>query len=487
MLSSTSVVLCSVIAFAIISLTHYVHKWRNPTCKGQLPPGSMGFPIIGETIQLLVPSKSIDMPYFIRKRIARYGPIFRTSLVGQRVVISSDPEFNYFIFQQEGKMVEFWYMDTFEAVHGDANSRAINIAHIHKYIRNLTLSYFGTEVLKEKLISKVEILANQYLQDWSTKSSIEVKDSIAMMMVDYVCKELFNYTPSADSKDIAKVATSFLKGIMCIPLNVPGTAFHKFLRDQKAFLKLMNQVLNKRRASPKNRYGDLLDKIIDDMEKEDFMTEEFATLIMFGGVVATTEGISASLTLAMISLTQHARVLQELQEEHCAILKTRENTDSLLTWKEYKSMTFTNQVINETLRMSGVAPGLLRRVMKDIHINGYTIPKGWTVMVVPSAVQMNPDMFKDPLIFNPYRWNDPAYPIPPKSFIPFGGGSRNCSGAEFSRAVMSVFLHVLVTKFSWKKIKGGDLARNPCMSFGDGFHVKITANESDVKAHIHAQ
>ncbi|KAI3977862.1 hypothetical protein MKX01_036702 [Papaver californicum] len=415
MLSTASVVLYSLGALAIVILTHFVYKWRNPTCKGQLPPGSMGFPIIGETIQLLVPSKSIDMPYFIRKRIARYGPIFRTSLVGPRVVISSDPEFNYFIFQQEGKMVEFWYMDTFEAVHGDANSRAINIGHIHKYIRNLTLSYFGTEVLKEKLLSKVEILTTS-------------------MMVDYVCKELFNYIPSTDSKDIAKVATSFLKGIMCVPLNIPGTAFHKFLRDQKALLKLMNQVLNKRRASlKKNHYGDLLDKIIDDMEKEDFMTEEFATLIMFGGVVATSEGISASLTLAMISLTQHPRVLQELQDEHYAILKGRENTDSLLTWKEYKSMTFTNQVINETLRMSGVAPGLLRRVIKDIHINGYTIPKGWTVMVVPSAVQMNPDKFKDPLIFNPYRWNDPASPIPAKNFIPFGGGSRNCSGAEFSR------------------------------------------------------
>ena len=33
-----------------------------------------------------------------------------------------------------------------------------------------------------------------------------------------------------------------------------------------------------------------------------------------------------------------------MQEEHEAILRRRENPDSGLTWKEYKSMTFTFQV-----------------------------------------------------------------------------------------------------------------------------------------------
>ncbi|CAL2279872.1 unnamed protein product [Prunus armeniaca] len=46
----------------------------------------------------------------------KYGPIFRTSLADRQVVITADPEFNNYIFQQEGRMVELWYLDTFSKI-----------------------------------------------------------------------------------------------------------------------------------------------------------------------------------------------------------------------------------------------------------------------------------------------------------------------------------------------------------------------------------
>ena len=35
---------------------------------------------------------------------------------------------------------------------------------------------------------------------------------------------------------------------------------------------------------------------------------------------------------------------------------------------------------------------------------GYTIPAGWAVMVCPPAVHLNPEIYEDPLAFNPWRW-----------------------------------------------------------------------------------
>lgn len=47
----------------LVTLCYYVHpvnKWRNPKCNGVLPPGSMGFSLIGETLQLIIRSYSLD-------------------------------------------------------------------------------------------------------------------------------------------------------------------------------------------------------------------------------------------------------------------------------------------------------------------------------------------------------------------------------------------------------------------------------------------
>ncbi|XP_026398384.1 cytochrome P450 87A3-like [Papaver somniferum] len=101
----------------------------------------------------------------------------------------------------------------------------------------------------------------------------------------------------------------------------------------------------------------------------------------------------------------NSRSDNEKQEEHEAIFRRKENVDASLTWKDFKSMAFTSQVLNETFRMANIAPGIPRRVIKDIHINGYVIPKGWTLMVVATAIHMNPKKFDDPHIFNPWRWN----------------------------------------------------------------------------------
>ncbi|KDP29665.1 hypothetical protein JCGZ_18827 [Jatropha curcas] len=42
----------------------------------------MGLPLLGETLQLLLPRYSLDLHPFIRKRIQRYGPIFRSNVAG---------------------------------------------------------------------------------------------------------------------------------------------------------------------------------------------------------------------------------------------------------------------------------------------------------------------------------------------------------------------------------------------------------------------
>lgn len=136
---------------------------------------------------------------------------------------------------------------------------------------------------------------------------------------------------------------------------------------------MFRDMLKERHDSPETQHGDFLDQIANDMDKEKFLSEDFSVQLVFGGLFATFESISAVLALAFSLLSDNPSVLQELtvcrqslsnnfnypessiqnfimtilvliQAEHEAIVKNREDPNSPLTWDEYKSMTFTLQV-----------------------------------------------------------------------------------------------------------------------------------------------
>ncbi|KAI3859651.1 hypothetical protein MKX03_031165 [Papaver bracteatum] len=465
------------VALGAIGFTHYAYRWKNPKCKsGKLPPGSMGFPLIGETIEFLIPSYSLDNPPFIKKRVARYGKLFKTSLAGKKMVLTTDPEISNYIFMEEGKSVDLWYMESFNRFIGDGLISSSSSAYIHKYLKNLVINHVGIESLKEKLLPKIELIVHRALNDWSTQLSVEVKECTSIMVIELAFKELLGYDSSKTTQNLVRMLSEFVKGFMGIPLNVPGTNFHRCMKIQKKVLQLMKDILRERQNSTEKPKGDFLDQLIDDLKKEEFMSEELAAAVMTALLFGSFETVSTAFRLAMMFLTdqQAPLIVKELLKEHQTIINSRENVDSPLTWREYKSMAFTAKVINETVRMTNNLPGLARKANKDVHINGYVIPKDWIIIVVQVGIHMDPDIFKDPLSFNPWRWNDIGPNVIGKSFIPFGGGKRNCAGTEFFRVLMSIFLHVLVTKYSWTKVKGGQSVRSPSLYVKDGFHIKIS-------------
>ena len=416
-------------------------QWQTPSRFNGIPTHWRDHPVFH-------PKQVLGRSSFIKKRMKKYGPLFCTNLAGRPVVVSSDPDFNYYIFQQEGKLVELWYMDSFARLVGlDPSQSITSTGYIHKYVKNLALAHIGTEALKDGLLSKAEDMIRTRLHDWSKLPAFEFKACVSSMIFDFTATTLFGYDFKMKGAHFSEKFTNIVHALIAFPLNIPGTTFHKCLKDQKEAMKLIRDVLKEKKASSKTLEGDFLDKMVDDMKNEKFLSDDFVVFVVFGFLLASFETISSTLTLAIKLLIEHPLVMQELIEEHEAILKNREDPNSGISWKEYKSMTFTHQVINEALRLASVAPGILRRAIKDIQVNGYTIPAGWTIMVVPAALQLNPNTFVDPLTFNPWRWKDVGVGVVAKNFIPFGGGSRLCVGAEFTKVLMTTFFHVLVTNY----------------------------------------
>ncbi|XP_068650461.1 cytochrome P450 87A3 [Aristolochia californica] len=460
-------------AFLVICVTHWIYRWRNPRSSGRLPPGSMGLPLLGETLHFFAPNDSSDVPPFVRERMKRYGPVFKTSLVGRPVVVSTDPEFNHYVFQQEGRLFQSWYPDTFTEIFGRQNVGSLH-GFMYKYLKNMVLNLFGPESLKEKLLPEIEKTAQRNLSEWSRQSTVELKEATATMIFDLTAKKLISYDPATSSENLRANFVAFIQGLISFPLDIPGTAYHKCLQGRKNAMNMLKAKLAERLATPDKQYGDFFDYVVQELKKErTVLTEAIALDLMFVLLFASFETTSLALTATVKFLTENPSVLELLTEEHETIRRKRENPDSGLTWKEYKSLTFTAQVINETVRLANIVPGIFRKTLQDIQIKGFTIPAGWAVMVCPPAVHLNPDTYKDPLVFNPSRWEGTETNGASKHFMAFGGGMRFCVGTDFTKLQMAVFLHCLVTKYRWRPIKGGDMVRTPGLTFPHGFHIQL--------------
>ncbi|KAL5792484.1 hypothetical protein ACOSP7_001078 [Xanthoceras sorbifolium] len=460
------------VALLVVFISYFVHAWSNPKSNGKLPPGSMGLPIIGETLHFFSSHSLYEVSPFFKKRMNRYGPMFKTSLFAQKMVVSTDPDINYKLFQQENQNLLFWFSGSFTKMIGEEKLLAGH-GSIHKYVKNLLLHFVGAENLKAKLLPEMDIATQRRLQIWARHGSVDVKDDCGQMIFESFAKRLISYDTANDTMKLGANLKAFMDGLISFPLNIPGTAFHASMQGHKRSMKAMQDIYNERKASKVSK-NDFLDHLLEEMKKENtFLDESNAVKLLYGILFAAFEATSQAITLVTKFLCEQPDVLAELTKEHEELLKRRVDENSPFTWEEYKSLTFTHMVINETIRLGNIAPGIFRKVVKDLEINGYTIPAGWIFMAALPVVHLSSDKYENPFTFNPWRWQGKELNSGSKNFMGFGIGVRLCVGAEYAKLQVALYLHYLITKYRWSLIKGGDVVKKPVNMFPNGLHIKI--------------
>ncbi|PWA96012.1 cytochrome P450 [Artemisia annua] len=298
-------------ALFVVSVTHWVYRWKNPECNGTLPPGSMGWPLLGETLEFFATNRTWDTPPFIKKRIERYGSIFRTSLVGLQVIVSTDSEFNYMVFQQEGQSLESWYPESLTKIFGTRNLGSLH-GNLHKFLKNMILTIVSPESLK-KMFSDIESVATKNMKGWASKETVEMKTAVADMIFELMGKKLISYDQEKSSENLRENFGAFIQGLITFPLDIPGTAFHKCLQGRKRVMKILENMLKERRAKPNIVKTDFFDYVIEELKQDDtILTEEVALDLMFALLFANFETTSQAITVAIKLLSDNPRALKEL-------------------------------------------------------------------------------------------------------------------------------------------------------------------------------
>ncbi|XBI86033.1 hypothetical protein VPH35_094059 [Triticum aestivum] len=461
-------------------LLHWVYRWINPVCNGVLPPGSMGVPIIGETFDFLKASPSLDIPDFLKLRMKRYGPVFKTSLLGQPVVISTDAEVNRFVFQHEDTLFSIGYPWVVTKIFGEKSIQAFH-GSIHKFVRRCTFTLLGLQSLREVLLPEMEGAVRERLAAWATMPSVDVRGGAPDLLFEMVTRRCIGFD-STKSRQLRDKFDALFSGLFSFPIYFPGTPFYRCMQARKNVQKILRDTLAERLSTPGKKHGDLLDVIVQELQGEGpLISESFAVDLVSTLLFSSVFTLSGIIAVAFKSLHDNPDVVHALQKENPAMLKDRKGGCSGLTWEEYKSLTFTNQVTNEIIRISNAVVGIFRRTLTDVQVNGYTIPAGWQVIVNPMAVHLNEELFEDPLKFNPWRWLDESKRSTMlKNFLPFGAGIRACPAAEFVKLFVTLTLHILVMEYRWEEIKGADAFRSADVMFPLGYHIRLRTQDDKI-------
>lgn len=138
-------------------------------------------------------------------------------------------------------------------------------------------------------------------------------------------------------------------------------------------------------------------------------------------------------TIWSLSRPEHREFQQKLIDEVRNIPEDSLNENGIPKAEVTDRLTYVDAVIKESLRLYAPLPGTEPRSLgKPATIDGYTIPPRTVVSISPYALHRNPEVFKDPLKFNPDRWLDNSQDAVEmkKWFWAFSSGGRMCIGMQ---------------------------------------------------------
>ncbi|EPS59552.1 hypothetical protein M569_15253, partial [Genlisea aurea] len=268
---------------------------------------------------------------------------------------------------------------------------------------------------------------------------------------EILVKVLLSIDPGREMDALKRDFEEYIKGLICLPINLPGTRLHKSLKAKKGLLRAVNRIVESRKkgqtttSDEEGRSEDLLDVLLRDGDRE--MESVSGNIIEM--MIPGEETMPTAITLAVKFLTDNPLALACLLEENMELKRRKDDSKEEYSWTDYLSLRFTQNVISETLRLGNIINAVWRKSLKDVEFKGYFIPQGWCVLASFSSVHMDDENYENPYEFNPWRWKDSGACISSNTFTPFGGGQRLCPGMELSRLEIAIFLHRLITKFRW--------------------------------------
>ncbi|XP_038588737.1 LOW QUALITY PROTEIN: cytochrome P450 26B1 [Micropterus salmoides] len=528
-LSALATALTSVLsALLLLALTQQLWslRWsltRDKESSLPLPKGSMGWPLVGETFHWLFQGSNFHI-----SRRERHGNVFKTHLLGKPVIRVTGAENIRKILLGEHSLVCTQWPQSTRIILGP-NTLVNSIGDLHKKKRKILAKVFSRGALESYLPRLQDVIKSEIAKWCSEPGTVEVYSAARSLTFRIAVRVLLGLQMEEERiVYLAQIFEQLMNNLFSLPIDAPLSGLRKGIKAREILHTSMEKIIEEKmeRQQADEEYHDAFDYMLSSSKEHGHQLsvqelKETAVELIFAAH-STTASASTSLILQLLchpAVTERARIEldaeglgYESHRSHVPIGVTMEkeedaaNTETTcllnggcqnhqnhsdgfpqsqshipyLSLDKLSQLRYVDCVIKEVLRFLPPVSGGYRTALQTFELDGYQIPKGWSVMYSirdtheTAAVFQSPELF-DPDRFGPDREESRSARF---SYVPFGGGVRSCVGKELAQIILKTLAVELIETCKWTLATENfpKMQTVPIVHPVNGLHVHFTYN-----------
>jgi cytochrome P450 len=281
---------------------------------------------------------------------------------------------------------------------------------------------------------------DRFIARWEAQAArgevINLTDEMSELTLEIVLRSIFG-------TDLDRLAQQPGGNPFEVVTKEPGRNL-QFAFKFRSLAKLVAELVRRRREGREEHFdyvGMLMnarDKDTGDAMSERALIDEVMTL-----VVAGHETTASALNWTWYLLAHHPQAEARLHAEIDSAPAV-----SAPSLAQMESLAFTQQVINEALRLYPPGWLLSRRTIGPDVLSGFEIPAGTNVLLPLYLLHRHPRYWKDPDVFWPERFAPEHEAQRPRfAYMPFAAGPRHCIGETFALYEMLMHLYKVARRY----------------------------------------
>lgn len=432
------------------------------------PPSPDGLPIVGHGMAF-----SRD-PVAAMESWADHGGLVHLRFMGESMYLVTDPALiKQILVDEPGKFsIGPQQQQTFEGVEDHAMTTATGDRW--KRLRRAAHPAFTRERIAGYGDPMASVTA-RFVETWDDGEEIDLHADMRRLTVQILGATLLDEDMRGNEAVVIEAAdafvdrTNFRRPGQLLPDWIPTPTERRFRKTVNRLDTYVDGLLQDRQARDTGEARDVCRVLLDAHEAGDLTLPEVRhNLVAF--LMAGHESPAGALTRAWYLLNQHPDVLEELRTEYDRVVE-----GDRPTIEDYEALTYTSDVIAETLRIYPPTTGVNRQAIEPVTLDGYDLPAGAQFLIPQWVPHRNERFWDDPESFDPARWAESSE-RPEYAYFPFSGGPRGCIGSDFAKQELTLALATLVGRVTLDVDTDGSLEFIPSIQLRPASEITATVD-----------